>query len=187
MVLRLKTRESRSLPGLRNATTNLISTSTAHAETKGRPKAVLRAIKDHNAEQNNAAGWSSPVARQAHNLKAAGSNPAPATKSKSPRKRAFFVRKSRINIPAPKPSAPHFAPDRRTGFHGLLDCYRRARDSPPECYNAVASPTEAPRTEPVRACFQCRNSTRRGHACDHVSRASKNISQRVVTKPCAAA
>ncbi len=27
----------------------------------------------------NGAGWSSPVARQAHNLKAAGSNPAPAT------------------------------------------------------------------------------------------------------------
>jgi hypothetical protein len=27
------------------------------------------------------AGWSSPVARQAHNLKAAGSNPAPATPS----------------------------------------------------------------------------------------------------------
>ena len=27
------------------------------------------------------AGWSSPVARQAHNLKAAGSNPAPATKT----------------------------------------------------------------------------------------------------------
>ena len=26
------------------------------------------------------AGWSSPVARQAHNLKGAGSNPAPATK-----------------------------------------------------------------------------------------------------------
>jgi hypothetical protein len=29
------------------------------------------------------AGWSSPVARQAHNLKAAGSNPAPATPSLS--------------------------------------------------------------------------------------------------------
>jgi hypothetical protein len=28
------------------------------------------------------AGWSSPVARQAHNLKVAGSNPAPATKLK---------------------------------------------------------------------------------------------------------
>ena len=27
------------------------------------------------------AGWSSPVARQAHNLKVAGSNPAPATKT----------------------------------------------------------------------------------------------------------
>ena len=34
------------------------------------------------------AGWSSPVARQAHNLKAAGSNPAPATKSTKPRSHA---------------------------------------------------------------------------------------------------
>ena len=32
------------------------------------------------AQQKGAAGWSSPVARQAHNLKVAGSNPAPATK-----------------------------------------------------------------------------------------------------------
>src|SRR6478736_1561853 len=31
--------------------------------------------------QKIGAGWSSPVARQAHNLKAAGSNPAPATRS----------------------------------------------------------------------------------------------------------
>ncbi len=30
------------------------------------------------------AGWSSPVARQAHNLKVAGSNPAPATKPQTP-------------------------------------------------------------------------------------------------------
>ena len=28
------------------------------------------------------AGWSSPVARQAHNLKVAGSNPAPATNTR---------------------------------------------------------------------------------------------------------
>ena len=28
------------------------------------------------------AGWSSPVARQAHNLKVVGSNPTPATKDK---------------------------------------------------------------------------------------------------------
>ena len=52
MVLCLKTRESRSLPGLKN---------TAAID----------------------AGWSSLVARQAHNLKVAGSNPAPATKSKT--------------------------------------------------------------------------------------------------------
>ena len=54
MVLRPKTRESRSPPNLSNT---LLSLRTSHT----------------------AAGWSSPVARQAHNLKAAGSNPAPAT------------------------------------------------------------------------------------------------------------
>ncbi len=31
------------------------------------------------------AGWSSPVARQAHNLKVVGSNPIPATKFKGAR------------------------------------------------------------------------------------------------------
>ena len=41
-----------------------------------RPK--IQRIKD--AQNKNNAGWSSPVARQAHNLKVAGSNPAPATK-----------------------------------------------------------------------------------------------------------
>jgi hypothetical protein len=34
---------------------------------------------DYIASALRNAGWSSPVARQAHNLKAAGSNPAPAT------------------------------------------------------------------------------------------------------------
>ena len=54
MVLRLKTWESRSPPNLE---------------------------RDDKLPQNDTtAGWSSPVARQAHNLKAAGSNPAPATK-----------------------------------------------------------------------------------------------------------
>ena len=38
------------------------------------------------------AGWSSPVARQAHNLKVVGSNPAPATKKKkASRKVGFFL------------------------------------------------------------------------------------------------
>ncbi len=44
--------------------------------------------------QNGDAGWSSPVARQAHNLKVAGSNPAPATKgkySRMPSSGSFFV------------------------------------------------------------------------------------------------
>ena len=34
----------------------------------------------HSRAVTVSAGWSSPVARQAHNLKVAGSNPAPATK-----------------------------------------------------------------------------------------------------------
>jgi hypothetical protein len=44
-----------------------------------------------------AAGWSSPVARQAHNLKAAGSNPAPATKYKplSQPARGLFLRRAK--------------------------------------------------------------------------------------------
>ena len=37
------------------------------------------------------AGWSSPVARQAHNLKVVGSNPTPATKSKDPARVAGFL------------------------------------------------------------------------------------------------
>ena len=36
------------------------------------------------------AGWSSPVARQAHNLKVVGSNPAPATNKKKPVFRTGF-------------------------------------------------------------------------------------------------
>ena len=47
----------------------------AAGETDGDP----RGNQSPNATKT-VAGWSSPVARQAHNLKAAGSNPAPATK-----------------------------------------------------------------------------------------------------------
>ena len=67
--------------------------------------------------QNNA-GWSSPVARQAHNLKAAGSNPAPATKhtkfhiatrstqSSSPLRSRSFLRSDRGSSPPGERSAP---------------------------------------------------------------------------------
>ena len=54
------------------------------------------------------AGWSSPVARQAHNLKVTGSNPVPATKTTSPRETpsgGFVMSKA---------SQPHNAPQRRT-------------------------------------------------------------------------
>src|SRR5271166_5556426 len=44
------------------------------------------------------AGWSSPVARQAHNLKAAGSNPAPAT--------TFTERKNKSRPQSLAPDAP---------------------------------------------------------------------------------
>jgi hypothetical protein len=52
------------------------------------PSRPEEAIASRTGKQNRAdpgsssliAGWSSPVARQAHNLKVAGSNPAPATK-----------------------------------------------------------------------------------------------------------
>ncbi|CUX68991.1 hypothetical protein AGR6A_Lc90316 [Agrobacterium sp. NCPPB 925] len=53
MVLRLKTRESRSLPGLQNATSNLLITLFGPADTKGRykrPFVVLRHKTKANAQ-----------------------------------------------------------------------------------------------------------------------------------------
>ena len=39
----------------------------------------LWSISRYRRDEHGAAGWSSPVARQAHNLKVVGSNPTPAT------------------------------------------------------------------------------------------------------------
>ena len=136
MVLRLKTRESRSLPGLPSATIRILQNRKSHLFSShnrpkpnktGRPQGGLfnapdwetsgtltscvpyrrqiasgnllrqcskqskqiirdfafgktRVLPFGRAKCRDSAGWSSPVARQAHNLKAAGSNPAPATK-----------------------------------------------------------------------------------------------------------
>src|SRR3954454_20982601 len=44
------------------------------------------------------AGWSSPVARQAHNLKVAGSNPAPATNPSARFRAGFFVALARLAV-----------------------------------------------------------------------------------------
>ena len=43
---------------------------------------------------SSVAGWSSLVARQAHNLKVAGSNPVPAIKKQPPLRGCFFVEKT---------------------------------------------------------------------------------------------
>jgi hypothetical protein len=58
----------------------------------------------HDSSQNQAfdAGWSSPVARQAHNLKVVGSNPTPATKLKTRHVKAlagFFMRETALFYP----------------------------------------------------------------------------------------
>src|SRR5258708_3912716 len=69
MVLRLKARKSRSPPGPPKPHAPIVLRSpTVHHQ-----RAQIR-DPDINA------GWSSPVARQAHNLKVIGSNPIPATK-----------------------------------------------------------------------------------------------------------
>ena len=75
MVLRLKTRESRSSPGLP------IRETTQHPPRHVEQLDLRTATPGPAAPRktNPPAGWSSPVARQAHNLKVVGSNPAPAT------------------------------------------------------------------------------------------------------------
>ncbi len=69
MVLRLKTWESRSPPNLVRNTNTDLSNDAAPNCLKFQPWGLYIG-----------AGWSSPVARQAHNLKVVGSNPTPATK-----------------------------------------------------------------------------------------------------------
>src|SRR5690348_12545391 len=68
MVLRLKARKSRSPPG---------PPSTGSHTTDNRRQRTDHSLSPNPPPQN--AGWSSPVARQAHNLKVRGSNPLPAT------------------------------------------------------------------------------------------------------------
>ena len=143
MVLCLKTRESRSSPGLQRtdhgrqrtengkrktdesplrsrpaSSSKILFTNNAPRPSRGRqnlfgspdrktensflrsPSSVLRPPID--------AGWSSPVARQAHNLKAAGSNPAPATnvtcRPLGPKGRGVFLSVS-ASIPASSPTS----------------------------------------------------------------------------------
>ena len=60
------------------------------------------------------AGWSSPVARQAHNLKVAGSNPAPATKlipTKTHSQALQAHAHNRLQHPCAQPSSRQATPD----------------------------------------------------------------------------
>ena len=84
MVLRLKTRESKSLPGLPSACckSSLVDAARQNGISgrSMRPLCFGRFQFAAQPAKNGGAGWSSPVARQAHNLKVTGSNPVPATK-----------------------------------------------------------------------------------------------------------
>src|SRR3546814_11210453 len=54
------------------------------------------------------AGWSSPVARQAHNLQAAGSNPDPATNALNPQNPTLHAALScQTTTPKPPPTPHH--------------------------------------------------------------------------------
>ena len=82
MVLCLKAWESRSLPGLHGACEASPRTLN-HNGGFGRDvlgRGLFAAVCVSGAKFD--AGWSSPVARQAHNLKVVGSNPTPAPKFK---------------------------------------------------------------------------------------------------------
>ena len=76
MVLCLKTRESRWLPGQPSPHAQRFKPPSSRPQSRP-PSGSVDPVPQGTGI---GAGWSSPVARQAHNLKAAGSNPAPATK-----------------------------------------------------------------------------------------------------------
>jgi hypothetical protein len=96
MILRLKPRESRPPPDLQTADQHKTDITQIKIRTNqcstNLPK---RFISENNPakrrEQKFNAGWSSPVARQAHNLKVTGSNPVPAPSSSEDKNAAWFL------------------------------------------------------------------------------------------------
>ena len=67
-----------------NRLTYSTQTSRAADAAQLRKRQKVRDYNPVNTWQRIGAGWSSPVARQAHNLKVVGSNPTPATNTNSP-------------------------------------------------------------------------------------------------------
>ncbi len=112
MVLLLKHRKSRTSPGFAAGARK----STRYAGSSTNPFTLLKTGRSRKAPQGRTAaapywrvsqangcsrrrlrptqvvaGWSSPVARQAHNLKVVGSNPTPATNKTARLRGGFFV------------------------------------------------------------------------------------------------
>ena len=110
MVLCLKTRESRSPPDPHNAVHQHSLTTITDPAPGHRARSRTGAAPDK--PHRLGAGWSSPVARQAHNLKVTGSNPVPATifdcdipDAKAPGFFAFWAHRLAI-VPEPQAVRP---------------------------------------------------------------------------------
>ena len=91
----------RSTPKTRSQTSK-----TPTAENKTEPLIPVLCLL---ASDTDTAGWSSPVARQAHNLKVAGSNPAPATTFTEPRYASGTPDPHRAAVLVSSPSATMLA------------------------------------------------------------------------------
>jgi hypothetical protein len=142
MVLCPKTRESRSPPGLptlpqhsrmpqsRNPIrqTNRISKShKRQLQQYNRPNCNNTTVNETYRSPTTGAGWSSPVARQAHNLKAAGSNPAPATKFSRVSIPYSLGPPLRRRLPRVRLISPHVATNTGAGRAGDPDAGFRHR------------------------------------------------------------
>ena len=89
MVLLLKQWKSRSSPGFAGGARK-VPIHDVFKAAGGEKLAAALLFQAQRCAADVGAGWSSPVARQAHNLKVAGSNPAPATNKASPLSSGLF-------------------------------------------------------------------------------------------------
>ena len=130
MVLLPKQWKSRSSPGFeasanREPIRNFFKGRCRFAERRLLCLEPTSTRKKRAAERLNivGAGWSSPVARQAHNLKVAGSNPAPATNVKSLASESelrICVAPDLIRGPSSDPFKTSHSPHGSRRFAGLL-------------------------------------------------------------------
>ena len=102
---------------------------------RGRPAARAHARKAKTADaspapeaqQKGAAGWSSPVARQAHNLKVVGSNPTPATTSLTPTPHPPTAQRPASQQGCPHAQTQAWRPVRLSGNAARGNSYARSR------------------------------------------------------------